>query len=157
MSLPLLRSGPVFGKQPLGKAAHGGDAGAGGNEDGVGYRLFENKVAVGAVNLDRAPDGQIGQVGQVVGEETALDAVHAQLEAVAVGGGGQRVGAGLLLAVGVLGHGGDELAGGEGEAFELVEDELEVVALRRFGDADFLVKTCGKKLTGQGGSRWKEG
>ena len=38
---------------------------------------------------------------------------------------------------------GDELAGEEGKGFQLVEDELEVVALGDFRDAFFLVETCG--------------
>ena len=38
-------------------------------KDGVGDGLFKNKVAVGAVNLDRAADGQIWQVGEMIGEE----------------------------------------------------------------------------------------
>ncbi len=42
--------------------------------------------------------GQIGQVGEVIGEES-LDAIHAKIEMVRVGRGGNGVGAGLLLSV----------------------------------------------------------
>ena len=38
-------------------------------------------MPVRPMNLDGGADGQIGQVGQVVGEEAFLDPVHAQLEA----------------------------------------------------------------------------
>jgi hypothetical protein len=88
----------------------------------------------------------------VVGEEAALHPVDAQVKAVAVSRGSQRVGSGLLLAVRVLGHGGDELAGGKGKALQLVEDELEVVALGRLGNAFLPFKTCRVKLTRQGSS-----
>ena len=74
---------------------------------------------------------QVGQVGQVIGKEAAFDAVDAEVEAVAAGSRGNGVGAGLLLAVAVLGHRGDELSGGEGKALKLIEDELEVIALGR--------------------------
>jgi hypothetical protein len=57
----------------------------------------------------------------------------------------------LLLASGVRGDCGDELAGREGETLHAFDDELEVVALGYLGDADFSLKTCGQKLTGQGG------
>jgi len=52
----------------------------------------------------------------------------------------------LLLAVGIFGDGGDELAGCERETLDAFDDELEVVALGNLGDADFLFKTCGQKL-----------
>jgi hypothetical protein len=62
-----------------------------------------------------------------------------------------------MLAVGVSGYGGDELAGREGETLQAVEDELEVVALGHLGDAHFFFKTCRIKLTHQGNSRFNEG
>ena len=138
-------------KQVLGEAAHGSDAGAGGDEDGVGDGLLEKEVSVGAVNLDGSADGQVGQVGEVIGEEALLDAVDAEVEAVGGGGRGDGVGAGLLLAGGVRGDGGDELTGGEGKALEAVEDELEVVALGNFGDAFFAGETGGGEFASQGG------
>ena len=46
-----------FGEKPLRKSAHGGDSGAGGDEDGVGEWLAEGEVAVGTVDLDLATYG----------------------------------------------------------------------------------------------------
>ena len=57
----------------------------GGHQNGVGDGFVENEVPVRPMNLNRAADGQIGQVGQVVGEEALLDPVHAQLKAIAIG------------------------------------------------------------------------
>ena len=71
----------------------------------------KHEVAVRTVDLDGSADGQVGQVGQVIGEEAILHAVDAQLKLVAAGGRGDGVGARLLLAVLVRGHRGDELAG----------------------------------------------
>jgi len=97
--------GTVDGKEVLEEAAHGSDAGSGSDEDGVGDGRVEDEVAVGAVDLDRAADGEIGQVGEVIGEEPAFDAVDAKVKPVAVFGRSDGVGAGLLLADGVIGHG----------------------------------------------------
>jgi len=91
-------------------------------------------VAVGAVNLDGAAGRQFGEIGEVVGEESLGHAIDAEFEVVDVGGGSDGVGAGLLLAVGIGGDGGDELAGDEGEGFQFVENEIEVVTLGRFRD-----------------------
>ena len=93
----------------------------------------------------------------MVGEEAAFDAVDAEVEAILFGRGGDGVGAGLLLAVWVSGHGRDELAGRKGETLHAVEDELELVALGDLGDTHFFFKTCRIKLAGQGGSRFREG
>ena len=43
--------------------------GAGGDEDGIGDGLLEHEVAVGTVDLDGRADGQVGQIGEVIGEE----------------------------------------------------------------------------------------
>ena len=40
----------------------------------------EDEVAVGAVDLDGGADGQIGQIGEMIGEEAVFDAVDAELE-----------------------------------------------------------------------------
>ena len=102
------------------------------------------------VNLDLGADGQIGKVGQVIGEKTFFDPVHAQLKAVAHGCRSDRVSAGLHLALRVLSHGGDKLAGSIGKALQLVNDKDEVVALCDFRDADFAFETRGIKFTCQG-------
>jgi hypothetical protein len=60
------------------------------------------------------------QVGQMIGEESAFDTVHAQLKAIGFGGRCNGVGAGLLLAFVVLGDGGDKLAGAVGKALKLI-------------------------------------
>ena len=105
---------------------------------------------MGPMDLNGTAGLQVSKVGQVVGKEAAFHAVDAKVEAVAVGRRCDGVGTGLLLAVGVSGDGGDELAGCERETLDAFDDELEVVALGNLGDADFLFKTCGQKLAGQG-------
>ena len=50
-------------EEPLHEAAHGGDTGAGGDEDGVGDGRAQDEVAMRAVNFDGAAGGQFGQVG----------------------------------------------------------------------------------------------
>ena len=111
-------------------------------------------MTVRPVNLDGGTDGEIGQIGQVIGEEAFFDPVDAELKAVAIGGRGDGVGAGLHLAVLVRRYGGNELAWGVGKALNPVDDEFEVVALGYFRDAVFACKTCGVKLTCQGVSRF---
>jgi len=74
----------VFGEQPLRVAAHGRNAGSGGNQNGVCERFAEEEVAMRPVNLDGAADGQIGQIGQVVGEEAFFHTVDAKIETYAV-------------------------------------------------------------------------
>jgi hypothetical protein len=116
----------------LHEAAHRRNARAGGHQDGISNGLVEDEVSMRSMNLDGATDRQVGQVGQIVGKEALLDAVHAKLKFVAVGRRGQRVGAGLQLAVGVQRHTADKLARRKGKAFQLVEDKAEVVALGNF-------------------------
>jgi hypothetical protein len=72
---------------------------------------------------------------------------------VALGRRSDGIGAGLLLALGVIGHGGNKLAGGIRKALKLVQNKDEVVALRQFGDAFFSFKTSGMEIKGQGSSR----
>ncbi len=115
---------------------------------------MKHKVPVRPVDLNLGADGQIGQVGQVIGEEAFLHTVHAKLKAVADGRRSDGVSAGLHLALRVLSHGGDKLAGSIGKALQLVDDKNEVVALCDFRDADFAFETRGIKFTGQGFSRW---
>ena len=83
----------------------------------------------------------------MIGEESLLHAVHAQLKFVAAGRRADRVGAGLLLAFGVEGHAGNELPWGERKARQLVDDEVEVVALGNFGDALFACQSCSKQFS----------
>ena len=85
----------------------------------------------------------------MIGEEAALDAIDAELEAIAVGCRGDRVGAGLGLAIGVGRDCGDELAGRIGEVGDLGNFELEVVALGDFREAGFLGEDCGLGFAGQ--------
>ena len=123
------------------------------HQDRVGDRLLQHKVPVRPVYLNLGADGQVGQVGQVIGKEAFLHPVHAQFKDILAGRRRDRIGASLHLALRVLGHGGDELAGGILKALKLVDDEHEVVALRNFRDAVFTFKTRGIKFTGQGISR----
>src|SRR6201999_509693 len=97
------------------------------------------------------------QVGKMIGEETVLDAIDAKREAVRFRGGGDGVGAGLLLAVRIRSYGGDELAGGVGKGFFILKGKIEVVALGYLGYADFSRKTRGEELTCQGASRFSNG
>src|ERR1019366_847692 len=69
-------------KERPGKSAHRRDASAGGHQDGIGNGFLEDEVAVRAVNLDGGSDGQIGQIGEVIGEEALLDPVDAVLKAI---------------------------------------------------------------------------
>jgi hypothetical protein len=114
---------------------------------------LQDEVAVRAVNLDGAADGQVGQVGEVSWKRSRPPR-------------GSRTGRsgfrwlprqwsrrGSAACRRVRRHGGDELAGGKGKALQLVEDKLEVVALRRFGDAVFFSRRAvsrAKVLTCQG-------
>jgi hypothetical protein len=62
---------------------------------------------------------------------------------IAVGGRGDGVSARLLLAVGVLSHGRDELAGRKRKALNTLDDKVEVVTLGDLRDAFFTEKTGG--------------
>ena len=84
------------------------------------------------MNLNLGPDGQIGQVGQVIGEEAFFDPVDAQFKDILVRRRSDGVSAGLHLALRVLSHGGDKLAGCIGKALQFVDDKCEVVALSNF-------------------------
>ena len=67
------------------KTAHGRNAGAGGDEDGVGDGLAEGEKAIWSVDLDCAAHGEIGKIGEKVGEEAAFDTIQAEIEAVVSG------------------------------------------------------------------------
>jgi hypothetical protein len=129
----------VFGEEPLHEAAHGRDSGAGGDEDCIHERLAEGEESVGAVELDAVA---FGQVGEEVGKESAFDAVGADVEDVAAGRGGDGVGAGLLLAVGIGRDHGDELAGFEGEVVGAFNDKLEMKCLGLLGEQDLTAQAC---------------
>ena len=75
--------GAAFGKEPLQIGAHGRNAGTGGHKDRIGDGILQDEVAVRAVNLDGGAYRQIGQVGQVIGEEAVLYAIDAELERLA--------------------------------------------------------------------------
>jgi len=109
---------------------------------------------MGPVYLDPGAEGQIGQISEVVGEEAFFNAVHAKVKSISVGGGRNGVGAGLHLALSVLGNRGDELARGIGETLEFIYDELEVITLGQFRDAVFFFKSSGVGFACQGISRW---
>ena len=108
---------------------------------------------MGPVHFNGAAGIEIGEIGEVVGEESAFDAVDAKLKMIAARGGGDGVGARLLLAVGVLGHGRDELARRKRKALLPFDDKVEVITLGDLGDAFFTNKTGGRELTCQGCSR----
>lgn len=135
-----------FGEKPLGEGAHGSDTGAGGDEDGVGEGFAEGEVAVGSMNLDCAA---FGEVAEVVGEETAFDAIDTELKTIALGRRGDGIGARLGLAAGVVGDGGDELARWIWEVCGAVDYEFQVVALGGFGDASFLNEAGSLSFAGQ--------
>jgi len=138
----------LFREEPLGETSHGSDAGSGGYEDGVGEWGTKDEVAMRPVDLDCVP---FGQVDEVIGEETAFDAVDAEVKAIAVGGRGDRVGPGLRFASGIGSYSRDELAGGEGKVRQLVDLKFEVVALGYFGDTGFFFEAGGVGLTRQNG------
>ena len=85
-------------------------------------------MTVGTVHLDRFA---FGKIDEIVGEEATLDAVDAEVEAIAAGGGGDGVGPGLRFAPAIDCYGGEELAGGEVEILQLIEFKFEVIALSR--------------------------
>jgi len=93
------------------------------------------------------PMGRSGRSARWLEKKPLLDPVHAQLKAIAVGRRGHRVGAGLLFAFIVRRHAGNKLAGDEGKALQLVENEVKVIALGNFADALFACKACCKKFT----------
>jgi hypothetical protein len=136
--------GLVVGEEPLDKAEHGRDAGAGGDEDGVGEGLAEGEESVGAVELDGFADGH---VGEEVGEESVFDAIDAEVELVAAGGRGERVGAGLEFAAGIGADEGNKLAGSEIEGGEFRDIEGEVEGLSAFREQVF-----GDEAGGGGGA-----
>ncbi len=102
------------------------------------------------MHLYRSTRRQIGQIGQVVGKEPTLHPIHAQVKSIRTGRRRNRIGAGLLLPLGVLGHGGEKLPRYEGKALQLVDDEVEVVALGDFGDAHLAFETRSINPTFQG-------
>ena len=116
---------------------------------------FKNEVAVRPVDLNGAPRGQIGEVGEVIGKESAFYPVDAQVEAILACGRGDGIGAGLLLPSAVGGDGGNELPGYVRKAFQLIDDEIEVVALGDFRDAFLAIETRRIKLTFQAKPRGK--
>ena len=50
-----------FREEPLGKAAHGSDAGSGCDKDGVGDGLLRHEMPVGTVDPDGPPTGRSGR------------------------------------------------------------------------------------------------
>ena len=89
-------------------------------------------MAVAPVDLDGCATRQIRQLGQVIGEESVFDAVHAQLKAVEMRGRRNRVGACLLFARVVWRHGRHKLAGLVMEIFHSLHGKYEVVTLGNF-------------------------
>ena len=89
------------------------------------------------------------QIGEVIGKESTLNPVDAQVKPVSIGGRRDGVGARLLLAPGVNGHRGDELPGDEGETLQFVDDEVEVITLGHFRDAELAFETRRINLTFQ--------
>jgi hypothetical protein len=104
------------------------------------------------VDLNGSAGRQFSEIGEVVGEEAVGNSIDAEFEVIAIGRGGDGVGAGLLLAVGISGYGGDELAGVEGEGFQILKNKIEVVALGRFRDARPACQTSRVRFTRQGKS-----
>src|ERR1700758_4007251 len=105
-----------------------------------------------SVDLHNSARRQIGKIGQVVGKKASLHTIDTQIKTIAAGCRCNRIGAGLLLALRVLGDGGDKLPSDEGKAIQFVDDEVEVVALGDFGDAHLAFETRRIKLTFQGNS-----
>ena len=103
-----------------------------------------------AMHLHQTVGRQIRQVCKMIGKESALDPVHAQVKAVGARTQRDGVGACLLLASGISRYGRDELAGRKWEAFELVDHELKVIALGGFRDADFSIESGRVQLSFQG-------
>jgi len=68
----------------------------------------------------------------VVGKEAALDAVYAQVKAVAAGSRSDGVGPGLGLAAAIDGYGREKLAWRVVEILHLIELKLQVKALGGF-------------------------
>ena len=130
----------------MGEGAHGGDAGAGGDEDAVRERFAEGEVAVGSVDLDGAA---FGQVAEVIREEAAFDAIDAEFKTISICRGGDRISACLRFASRVGGYGGDELARWVIEVCHAFDGEFQVVALSGFRDAGFLDEAGGLGFAGQ--------
>jgi len=104
---------------------------------------------VRAVDLDGTA---FGQIAEVVRKEAAFDAVDAKFKSIwtiALGSGGDGVGARLGFATGVSGYGRNELAWGEIERGYFVDGELQVIALGGLGDAGFLDEAGGLGFAGQ--------
>ncbi len=132
----------------LDEAAHGGDAGAGGDEDAVGERGAQEEHAVRPVELD----GLAGlEIAEEIGEEALFDTVDAKIEFIRAWGRSDGVGAGLLLAAAVGGDGGDELAGGEGEVVGAFDGEGQVEALGPLGEQALAEEAGGVEGAFQGG------
>src|SRR5579863_6641801 len=110
-------------------------------------------MPVRAMNLHRAARRQVGQIGEVVGEESALHAIDAQVEAIAIGRRGNRISPRLLLALRIAGHRGDKLSRYERKALQFIYDEVEVVTLGDFRNTDLAFKTRQIKLAFQSGLR----
>src|SRR5437867_1040490 len=67
----------LIGVEPLQEAAHGRDAGAGGNEDGIVQRLAQSEVSVGTVELHFTA---LLQVAEEIREVAVGDAIKAEIE-----------------------------------------------------------------------------
>jgi|HubBroStandDraft_5_1064220.scaffolds.fasta_scaffold08649_1 hypothetical protein len=84
------------------------------------------------------------KVAQKIREEAAFDAVDTEVELVCAWGGRDGIGAGLRLAVGILGDGRDELSRYEIECFQLIDGKFKMKTLRRIGEQKLALKPGGK-------------
>ena len=94
------------------------------------------------MNANGATGCQFRQIGEVIREESIRNAIYAELEGVGVGGRCNGVGAGLLLSIWVGRYGREELACCEGKGLPIVNDKVEMEALRRLGNARLACQTC---------------